>query len=355
MDEGTQPDPISELKTEAANLRAPADAYADHRRWGDAIETLNAALTLDPDDADLHLRLGAVYDEAGSSDLAEAAYRTAIALQPNHGTTYLRLGSLLERLSHYPDAIDTYKACLSVSADPPESAEARSRLQRILREHPGADTSAEAPAPEVSRAEMLKEVRSWGYWSLGLGVVHLLVSGLSGTWGVVLLLVGLASFIFHEPSMFVVYAITLAWVALSNMMSGQIGWIAFAAVQLFLAFRVFRKHAHFQKAEAALEDVGAPQRAGRSFPQIGCALGSLALVGWVAVLAAVFLMGITGTTEVPTWVSWLESLMTSLGILGLSVGVAALVSGYRFRAISLLGAIAGALVVLGGIVIAVVL
>jgi hypothetical protein len=80
-------------------------------------------------------------------------------------------------------------------------------------------------------AAMLKEIRSWGFWSLGLGAVHLVTSGfLSAPWGVLLIIVGLASFYFRTASMFIIYAVTLAWAALSNLLGLDFAWIFFCDI-----------------------------------------------------------------------------------------------------------------------------
>jgi hypothetical protein len=91
---------------------------------------------------------------------------------------------------------------------------------------PPLDTASVVQAHE----KMLKEVRSWGYVSLGLGALHLISSGftgLSAPWGVLLIAIGLTSFYFKEAAMFVIYGTTLGWAALTNIMGnvrgGQIG------------------------------------------------------------------------------------------------------------------------------------
>ena len=143
-------------------------------------------------------------------------------------------------------------------------------------------------------ALMLRETRSWGLSLLGLGAVHLVASGfLSAPWGILLLAVGLASFYFREAPMFIVYGVTLAWAAISNLLGGEIGWIIFALFQFFLAFQVFRKFFHFRQAQteyATLRVQEAPHsplipaRAVRAFPWAGCVLGTLSLVGLVTII-----------------------------------------------------------------------
>lgn len=213
-----------------------------------------------------------------------------------------------------------------------------------LRQRPGADVRMDTPG---THAKMLKEVRSWGLWLLGIGVLSLFLSGLSGAWGIVLLIAGLASFVFREAVMFVIYGIILAWAGLSNLLSGQLGWIVFALLQFVLAYSVFRKYTQYRRAEAGPDSAPGPQRASRAFPQIGCALGALAFLGLVLIFfAGVIFFGVTGGNEVPPLLVWLESVVAGLAVLGLAVAVASLLSGYRYKAMAVLGLLGSASVLL---------
>lgn len=101
---------------------------------------------------------------------------------------------------------------------------------------------------EDHQAVMNKDIRSWAIWLLLIGAIHIFTSGfLSAPWGVLLLIVGLASFVLRDRVMFVVYAVTIAWAAISNLISGQAAWITFAIVQVILAISLFRKFFHYAK------------------------------------------------------------------------------------------------------------
>lgn len=200
---------------------------------------------------------------------------------------------------------------------------------------------------------MLKEIRSWAVWSLGFGVVNLLIGGLSASWGVVLLIVGLASFLFREASMFVIYGVTMAWVAVTNILSGEASWIVFALFQLYLAFRVFRQFFQFRQvqrsyeswlAEESPEEVPTFQRAARFFPWITGLLGGLSLGGLIVILVSIFFAAvISGSANFPGFVDFLAGLVINLGVLGFATGLSALLSGYRYKAVSILGMIASIL------------
>ena len=113
------------------------------------------------------------------------------------------------------------------------------------------DIAASIPEMEVSQSDeaseaeritamwqhgyeaMRKDVRSWGIWSLGLGGLHVVASGfLSAGWGILLVIVGGGSFLFQDAAMYVIYATTLAWAAISNLMGGAGSWIAQSIVQV---------------------------------------------------------------------------------------------------------------------------
>lgn len=200
---------------------------------------------------------------------------------------------------------------------------------------------------------MLKDIRSWGFWSIGLGVLHLVGHGFfSGTWGVVLILTGLASFYFRQPAMYAIYGTTLAWAGISNLLgSGPGGWTALALMQLFFAFQTFRqffRYRHGPERYAALPDdwrddsLLAPARAERTFPWASLALSAISLLGGIAV----FTIGILFSTpsesgETHTTALALEA-MLNLGVLGFACGVASLLSGFRERFIAVVGTIVGA-------------
>jgi hypothetical protein len=206
--------------------------------------------------------------------------------------------------------------------------------------------AAETLTPELTHAKMLKQVRSWGLWMLGIGVLSLILSGLSGSWGVVLILVGLASFVFREAPMFVVYGIMCAWAGISNIVSGEAGWIAFGALQLFLTFSILKQYTRYRRAEAALDSALGSQRTGRAFPQIGCALGALALGGSVTIMVGGVLVEAAGVPGVEPIVVWLFALLVELAVLGAAVGTASLLSGFRYKMLAVLGLVASGLVLL---------
>lgn len=215
-------------------------------------------------------------------------------------------------------------------------------------------TASPASAVNYSHAAMLAEIRSWAFWSLGLGALHLITSGfLSAPWGILLVIVGLGSFFFQSASMFIIYAITLAWAGLSNVLSLETGWIFFGLYQFYLAFRVFQKFRLFhnmekEASELTVIDSAPKERADQFFPWLGSFFGCSSIVGFVLlILAAIFIaVGSNGTATPPDYFGFIEGLIVNFGVLGASIGLASLLSKYKLKALAWIGLIAGVVTVL---------
>ncbi|HLO18357.1 MAG TPA: hypothetical protein VK206_26225 [Anaerolineales bacterium] len=212
-----------------------------------------------------------------------------------------------------------------------------------------------------NHAVMLKEIRSWGLWSLGLGVLHIVSSGfLSAPWGILLFIVGLASFYFQTASMFIIYAITLAWAALSNFTGFQIGWVLFALFQLYLSFRVFKQYRRFRDVETtylktitddAVVNKPSPNQAARYFPWTGAIVGCSSIIGLFFIFLYVAWVVISGRSEdashipVPLYIAFMKDLIVNLGVIGFAVGIASLLSQYRPKALAIIAMVTGVIAV----------
>jgi hypothetical protein len=204
----------------------------------------------------------------------------------------------------------------------------------------------------VARAAMLREIRSWGWWSLGLGSLHLITSGfLSAPWGVLLLIVGAGSFLFREAAMFVVYGVTLAWAAISNMLGGQATWVIAGLFQVYLAFRVFRQFFRFRRAQenydslvvqGIIERRPSTERTAIIFPWIGGLFGILSLGGLLTLLASTFVL-IALDAQISNLFGFMVGLTVNLGVLGFAVALSTLLSGYRYKPVAVIGLAASVL------------
>ena len=336
----------------SADVTALAQVYAEIGQWQEAIEAYRSALALDGDNADLYDALGTAYKHAGDLEPAEEAYRKAITLQPDHATAYLNLGMLLEEQTRIPEALGAFKKCLELSSDPDESSAARKNLQALLRKYPEADKpeprAALIPNPSAFLAAAAKkETRSWGYWSLGLGAVHLFASGfLSAPWGLVLLLVGVGSFVFQEIPMLVIYGVTLGWVGLMNALTGEIEGIGFGIFQAYLGYKIFRRFFTFRKIAASIPDVDLSPKTGEVFPYLGCLLGLVTCGGLVGIIAGAFIAGALGVQEFPDFVNFLFIVLPDLAAVGFAVALATLLSKHKRKIFSIPALIGCALVMI---------
>ncbi len=203
---------------------------------------------------------------------------------------------------------------------------------------------------------MLKEIRTSAFWLIGVGVVSIVASGfLSAAWGILLVVVGLASFFIKDAALFVVYGVTLAWAAISNALGGihgqGWGWAAFSLLQIYLVIRVFRDYRGFRRVQSEWQGMphpddqaaAAPSRVVRAFPAVGCLLGALALVGVVILFVA--LLDVVGWLEVEEVGPALDFVI-NLAVLGLAVSLAGLLARYRPKVLAVLGIIANSIVLL---------
>lgn len=217
------------------------------------------------------------------------------------------------------------------------------------------EVDEEAVAAVDGFLKMQKEIRSWGLWLLLFGALHFIGSGLlSAPWGVLLLVVGLSSFYFRQAAMFIIYAITLAWAAVSNLIGAQATWVVFGLFQVYLAVQVHRNfrrfstiQANFRRlvAEDRITTAPAPDRAASVFPVTGCLLSAFSLLGVVGIIVTVFGAAII-KIDLPGGIDFAVGIVVNLAVLGLAIGLASIVAHYRHRALAVLGVIASVLVLL---------
>jgi hypothetical protein len=209
---------------------------------------------------------------------------------------------------------------------------------------------------KTNYALMLKEIRSWSLWLLGLGVLHIILSGfLNASWGILLIIVGLASFYYRTSSIFIIYVVTLAWAAVSNLKSLESGWIFFSLVQLFIAFRVFQQYRRFRETESKFINLDpdntnnssmTKERAAHSFPWIGSFLGCSSMIGLGILLVLTLILASANgwKSVVPNYYVFIEGMVANIAVLGFAVSLASLLSKYRPNVPAIIGSIAGGLI-----------
>ncbi len=211
---------------------------------------------------------------------------------------------------------------------------------------------------------MLREIRSWAFWLLGMGVVHVIVSGVfSAPWGVLLIAVGLASFYFRDAAMFVVYAVTLGWAGVSNLLSGSSTWMVLAILQAFFVYMTLRQFQRFRRAQAEeLQKLQAEHpeqslpsdRSVRIFPWVGLVMGSLSLTGVVLLFFGAMVVAVmTENVSFPGWVTFAEGLVVDGAVLGFACSLGALLSGSQRKVVAIAGGVLSVLTLLIELVLSV--
>ena len=109
-------------------ILALANAYADHRRWEEAVRLYKAAIVSDPENGDLYNRLGIVFVALDDQAEAEESYFRAIECAPGDARPYFNLGLLYERQNRRSNAKYVFEKCLQLSIDPHEMAAVNEKL-----------------------------------------------------------------------------------------------------------------------------------------------------------------------------------------------------------------------------------
>lgn len=230
----------------------------------------------------------------------------------------------------------------------------RKHYQTLSRKSTSPDNNRESSSPNPFHDKMLRQIRSWGLLLLLLGVIQIFSGDfLSNTWGILLIFVAISSFYFRSPAMFVIYGSTLAWAAISNAFSGSTGWMGFSLLQAFFSFQTFRQYFLYRptlpvspnKSIDHTEDESLPvDKAAKSFPWLSFLFGSISLVGFVAILVAIVIyIGITESSELPSYLGFIEGLVIDFAVIGFAAGLASLLSRYPYKIFSIMGMITGAL------------
>lgn len=234
---------------------------------------------------------------------------------------------------------------------------------------PGLDTQAASPSvsePVTARParyssnDLQKQVRSWAIWSLILGAAHLIANNfLNPFWGILLIVVGLFSFFFRTSAMFVLYGTTLLWAAISNVLSRETGWIGFSVIQLIMVVSIFRDYYRFRKTEReGIVNNGLDEkqtdnyrRTSSLYPILGFILGLFSLGGIVLFFLIIFVKELsspqTAYTETANIILAIHFGVSEIAaVMALGICVGALLSGFRRKALSIIGIIASLLVII---------
>ncbi len=215
---------------------------------------------------------------------------------------------------------------------------------------------------------MRKEIRNWAWVSLVMGGLSLVAGQvLSSPWGIIQILVGLASFYFYSDyAMFMVYTGVFAWAGLLNIVSGATYWNVGGLLQFLWAYNTFRLYNVYQKATRAVYAAAAPAdpmispdappplwdtpssrpaedtRAQKAFAWLALFLGAGGAVGFgVMFLGTLTLQIIDPSFKIPSIYGFLFEVAALVSVMGVPFGVAAIRGGYGPKAAAIIGLTAG--------------
>ena len=196
-------------------------------------------------------------------------------------------------------------------------------------------------------ATLHRELRMWRWWLVMVGVVQVVLGSMLGMpWGVVLVLIGGASFAAHEAVLLVVYSILLLGSAVVNVSSLHWGWALFALVQTGYAVPMLRCYVRHHAAESRYAQLAHGLPIGLPPPVNYVAV----VLPWFGAAASIVAFGLSVLTQhTPgSAVSFILFVPLDLAVAGVALCGATLVAR-RGSALALLGVFVSALTMLGWI------
>ena len=89
--------------------------------------------------------------------------------------------------------------------------------------------------------EMVKRIQSWAVFLLIFGVILLFSNqGEINGWAIALIFSGILSLLFKTRDIFVLNAVIVFWAAFSNITSGNLYWMLFSLIQVYVGISNFQ-------------------------------------------------------------------------------------------------------------------
>jgi uncharacterized protein YjbI with pentapeptide repeats len=210
-----------------------------------------------------------------------------------------------------------------------------------------------------SHRKMAQEVRFWSGWSLAWGVIEIILSALNSLFGLMLIVVSLfAGSVLNTAAMFIVFGVIFLWTATVNLLVGGAGPITAAIILVIFAVRAFLRYARYRPVEAML--LADYRSSGKEQTAVSGTIRSERLLPWLSFLTALLSlfglpfclfvagisMGLKGFEKPPTLLFFVAVGFIELSVLALALGLAAILSRYRHKALSIVGILGGAIPVL---------
>ncbi len=202
--------------------------------------------------------------------------------------------------------------------------------------------------------QMKKGISSWAVWTGIFGALNLFNSHFQSSYGLTLIIVALLSLVFPAPAMYILYGVSIIWVAASNATAGEIQWLLFAAFQVYMGIKVlldYKKFAPIWKTyQSNLNNPDKPQpgkgmqRSAGFFPWIGFVLSGIGAVGCIALVITLFVLNDSIPDDSPIFFAL--DLMIDFGMLGFAIGLASLLAGYKKSVLSIITMIFSSFIIL---------
>jgi len=235
-------------------------------------------------------------------------------------------------------------------------------VYKVTNQQPG-DTSSSSNRSQQPAAvfpDIVGRIRFWGYLSIGLGILQIIrLDALSIAWGLLLALVGVGVLYYQTSPVFIVDAVVTLWAGSLNLFSGSTLWVLFGLAQILAGFMVFNDYYRYRNPEDQYFSrfqswemfKTSYYRAGQGFPLLGFIIGLLALVAFLGSVISLFFVG-TAPTEIllsgslPGIYGLVFNLSQALAVLSVGLCLAALLSKFDRRRLTILGVVFGGLVIL---------
>ncbi|HEY9775979.1 MAG TPA: tetratricopeptide repeat protein [Planktothrix sp.] len=130
-----------------------------------ALQELQIASRLEPDDANMHNSLGSAYQQAGENDRAIEEYEKAMSLKANMADAAFNLGNILCAAGRYKQAEEAFAKLAKIN---PDSADVHSNLATVMSMN-GNDKGA---IDEYQHALSLQPDLASAHYGLGLALYH---------------------------------------------------------------------------------------------------------------------------------------------------------------------------------------
>lgn len=105
--------------------------YVQAKRPAEAVEPIERAIALDPDNPTFYSHLGAAYGELGNHEQSLKHLRKAVQLDPNAATAHYNLGTALRNAEQIEPAIESFRRSAALD---PKASETHFNLANALRD-----------------------------------------------------------------------------------------------------------------------------------------------------------------------------------------------------------------------------